>query len=122
LLFGATKVRANASVAVCNTCPAKTRCTARDRGRGVVRLFDANYLDRVRGYHETEANQKAMRKRKVWIEPLFGERSSGTGCGSSDCGATAGQHERAVDRDEAEPEAAPERTGLGTALMAGWGR
>jgi hypothetical protein len=72
LLFGATKVRANASVAVCNTCPAKTRCTARDRGRGVVRLFDANYLDRVRGYHETEANQKAMRKRKVWIEPLFG--------------------------------------------------
>jgi hypothetical protein len=27
----------------------------------------------VRGYHETEAYKKAMRKRKVWIEPLFGE-------------------------------------------------
>jgi hypothetical protein len=30
-------------------------------------------MERVRGYHETEAYQKAMRKRKVWIEPLFGE-------------------------------------------------
>jgi len=27
----------------------------------------------VRAYHETEAYKKAMRKRKVWIEPLFGE-------------------------------------------------
>jgi hypothetical protein len=33
----------------------------------------AEYLDRVRGYHDTEAYKKAMRKRKVWIEPLFGE-------------------------------------------------
>jgi hypothetical protein len=28
-------------------------------------------LDRVRGYHKTEAYAKAMRKRKVWVEPLF---------------------------------------------------
>jgi hypothetical protein len=27
----------------------------------------------VRGYHETEGYQKAMRKRQVWIEPLFAE-------------------------------------------------
>jgi hypothetical protein len=27
----------------------------------------------VRGYHLTEAYQKAMRKRKVWVEPLFAE-------------------------------------------------
>jgi hypothetical protein len=51
------------------------------------RSFDANHLDRVRGYHATEDYQRAMRKRKVWIEPgafwaASGKRSSGTGCGS----------------------------------------
>jgi hypothetical protein len=29
--------------------------------------------ERVRGYHETEPYAKAMRKRKVWVEPLFAE-------------------------------------------------
>ena len=38
-------------------------------GRG----FDEEYLDRVRGYHATEPYAKAMRKRKVWVEPLFAE-------------------------------------------------
>jgi hypothetical protein len=32
----------------------------------------ADYLDRVREYHGTEAYQKTMRKRKGWVEPLFG--------------------------------------------------
>jgi hypothetical protein len=27
----------------------------------------------VRGYYETEPYAKAMRKRKVWVEPLFAE-------------------------------------------------
>jgi hypothetical protein len=31
------------------------------------------YLDRVRAYHQTAAYEKAMAKRKVWVEPLFGE-------------------------------------------------
>ena len=39
----------------------------------VHRSFHAEYLERVRAYHETEEYQRAMRKRKVWIEPLFGE-------------------------------------------------
>jgi Transposase DDE domain len=30
-------------------------------------------LDRVRGYHTTEPYAKAMRKRQVWVEPLFAE-------------------------------------------------
>jgi hypothetical protein len=30
-------------------------------------------LDRVRGYHATEPDAKAMRKRQVWVEPLFAE-------------------------------------------------
>ena len=37
------------------------------------RSFYADYLDKVRGYRATEAYQKAMRKRKVWVEPLFAE-------------------------------------------------
>ncbi len=62
-----------ADAAVCNACPMKADCTASDHGRQIARPFDADYLDRVRGYHETEEYQKAMQKRKVWIEPLFGE-------------------------------------------------
>jgi hypothetical protein len=27
----------------------------------------------VRAYHTTEAYKKAMRKRQVWVEPLFAE-------------------------------------------------
>ena len=37
------------------------------------RSFDEACLERVRSYHTTEAYQKAMRKRKVWVEPLFAE-------------------------------------------------
>jgi hypothetical protein len=39
----------------------------------VQRSFYVDYLERVRGYHETEAYKKAIRKRQVWIEPLFAE-------------------------------------------------
>jgi len=31
------------------------------------------YFDRVRAYHVTESYRKAIRKRSVWVEPLFGE-------------------------------------------------
>ena len=30
-------------------------------------------LKQVKGYHQTKAYQKAMNKRKVWVEPLFAE-------------------------------------------------
>ena len=62
-----------ADAATCNACPLKARCTASDAGRQVCRSFHADYLDRVRAYHGTAAYQKAMRKRAVWVEPLFGE-------------------------------------------------
>ena len=62
-----------AKAAVCNACPLKGKCTASTQGRQVYRSFHADYLDRVRGYHATAAYQKAMRKRAVWVEPLFGE-------------------------------------------------
>jgi transposase len=62
-----------AAAATCNACPLKARCTESDRGRIVSRSFDEPYLDRVRSYQATEAYKKALRKRKVWVEPLFGE-------------------------------------------------
>jgi hypothetical protein len=57
----------------CNACSVKTQCTASNHGRMVHRSFYEEYLDTVRGYHLTEVYQKAMRKRKVWVEPLFAE-------------------------------------------------
>jgi transposase len=71
--YTAEKVEYRAAATICNACPMKTACTPSDAGRAVHRSFHAEYLDRVRGYHETEAYAKAMRKRTVWIEPLFGE-------------------------------------------------
>ncbi len=62
-----------AEASSCNACPLKTRCTESDQGRIVSRSFDEAYLEQVRSYHATELYKKAMRKRQVWIEPLFGE-------------------------------------------------
>jgi transposase len=62
-----------AEAVTCNACPVKTQCTASDHGRIVHRSLSEEYLDTVRSYHATEAYRKAMRKRKVWVEPLFAE-------------------------------------------------
>jgi DDE family transposase len=71
--FQQERVQYRAAAATCNACPVKAACTPSNAGRVVDRSFHAEYLDRVRSHHETEAYGKAMRKRKVWIEPLFGE-------------------------------------------------
>jgi transposase len=62
-----------APAAACRTCELKAQCTTSRRGRRVGRSLDETYLDRVRGYHATEPYARAMRKRKVWVEPLFAE-------------------------------------------------
>jgi transposase len=62
-----------APAAACNACLLKTQCTSSAKGRQVKRSFDEAYLERVRSYHPTEGYRKAMRKRKVWVEPLFAE-------------------------------------------------
>jgi len=72
----------------------KARCTTGVHGRQVYRNFDESYLDRVRAYHETEPYKRAMRKRKVWIEPgaywaALAKRRIGTDCGDSDYGGYA---------------------------------
>jgi transposase len=70
----AARVRVyRAPAAACAACPLRPRCTASRHGREVTRSLDEAYLERVRGYHATEAYAKAMGKRKVWVEPLFAE-------------------------------------------------
>jgi hypothetical protein len=61
------------AAAVCNACPVKAKCTTSDHGHKVQRSFYIDYLEKVRGYHETEAYKKAIRKRQVWVEPVFAE-------------------------------------------------
>lgn len=58
---------------ICNACPVKSACTNSRSGRNVSRSLVQDLLDRIKAYHITEAYQKAMRKRQVWVEPLFGE-------------------------------------------------
>jgi Transposase DDE domain len=69
----AEKVEYRAPPAICNACPLKPQCTPSTRGRIVHRHVAEAYLDRVRAYHQGEPYAKAMRKRKVWVEPLFAE-------------------------------------------------
>jgi hypothetical protein len=61
-----------APAGACGACPVKERCTPHPR-RWLRRHFDEDVRERVRGYQATEAYKRAMRKRAVWIEPLFGE-------------------------------------------------
>ena len=66
-----TTYRAKASS--CKTCQLRSRCTSNKLGRNLRRGPLEGYLDRVRSYAGTHSYEKALRKRKVWIEPLFGE-------------------------------------------------
>ena len=66
-------VRYAARSSVCNECPLKSKCTKSPKGRWVSRSLEEEYLERVRAYRDTEAYRKALRKRAVWVEPLFAE-------------------------------------------------
>jgi transposase len=70
-----------ARAASCNSCPVKRECTRSNQGRLVSRSFHAEYLDRVHGYRGTAAYEKALRKRNVWVEPLFAEAKQWHGLG-----------------------------------------
>jgi transposase len=58
---------------ICPACPVKAACTPSTRWRTVHRHRAEAYLERVRLYHQAEPYKKAMRKRQVWVEPLFAE-------------------------------------------------
>jgi transposase len=62
-----------AAASICNACPVKGQCTTSTQGRRVYRHVGEEYLERVRTYKQTRAYQKALRKRQVWVEPLFAQ-------------------------------------------------
>jgi transposase len=62
-----------APASICNACPVKGQCTTSHQGRRLYRHMGEKYLERVRTYQQTRAYQKALRKRQVWVEPLFAE-------------------------------------------------
>lgn len=62
-----------AEAGTCEACELSPRCTENKTGRQVLRYFEEAYVDRVRAYRGTFPYEKALRKRRVWVEPLFGE-------------------------------------------------
>lgn len=66
-----TRYRAKAET--CNACPLKPECTPGASGRVLMRSFDEEFLERVKAYRGTTPYEKALRKRRVWVEPMFGE-------------------------------------------------
>lgn len=62
-----------APVATYAACALRERCTASTQGRSLSRSYDEDYLDRVRAYRAIAPYKRALRKRQVWVEPLFGE-------------------------------------------------
>ena len=78
---GTQEIQYRADAAICNVCPVKAQCTESPRGRHVHRSFFADSVERVKGYQQTFAYQKAVRKRQVWVEPLFGEGKQWHGMG-----------------------------------------
>jgi hypothetical protein len=66
--------RYRAKASICNACQLKAKCTtSSEGGRMLYRPLEEDFYDRVRGYRGTFAYEKALRKRQVWVEPLFGE-------------------------------------------------
>ena len=66
-----TKYKADG--ATCAACSLRPQCTESKNGREVLRYYDEGYVDRVRSYRGTFPYEKALRKRRVWVEPMFAE-------------------------------------------------
>ena len=62
-----------AKASSCRACWLREQCTSNKVGRSLRGGPLEGYVDRVRAYRGTEPYEKALRKRAVWVEPLFGE-------------------------------------------------
>ena len=62
-----------AKAGTCDACSLRAECTTSKTGRQILRHFEEEYVDRVKGYRGTFLYEKALRKRRVWVEPLFAE-------------------------------------------------
>jgi transposase len=63
-----------AKASSCKAWPLREKCTTnKKQGRYLRRGPLEEYVDLVRAYRGTEPYERALRKRAVWVEPLFGE-------------------------------------------------
>jgi Transposase DDE domain/Transposase domain (DUF772) len=84
---GGKVVTYRAKASSCKACQLRELCTSNKVGRNLRRGPLEGYVDRVRAYRGTEPYKKALRKRAVWVERLFGEaKESGTGWTDSGSG------------------------------------
>ena len=82
----------------------------------ICRSVDEEVLDRVRGYHETEAYKKAYRKHTVWVEPLFARSAkTGTACDAFVCDGSGASIVKRSCEQQAKSEETSLTTRLGTA-------
>ena len=58
---------------VCRLCPLKSQCVPGKRGRYIYRHIYWDEMQRVKSYRGSPEYKKALKKRQVWVEPLFGE-------------------------------------------------
>jgi hypothetical protein len=70
---GGKVITYRAKASSCRACELRERCTSNKAGRNLRRGPLEEYVDQVRAYRDTEPYKKALRKRAVWVEPLFGE-------------------------------------------------
>ena len=66
-------IKYRANISACRDCPLKEKCTPGHGVRNINRYPGEEYMERVRAYRHTEPYKKALRKRAVWVEPLFDE-------------------------------------------------
>jgi hypothetical protein len=62
-----------AKASSCKVCPLREKCTTNKQGRSLRRAPLEEHVDVVRAYRGSEPYEKALRKRRMWVEPLFGE-------------------------------------------------
>ena len=66
-------VRYRAPAKACAACSLRPECTSNKQGRAVHRHPEEHYLEMARARRGGEVYEKAVRKRKVWVEPPFAE-------------------------------------------------
>src|SRR3954447_22886735 len=94
----------------------RARCTDNKIGRQVLRYRDERYVDRVKSYRGTFAYEKALRKRRVWVEPLFGEAKDWHGFRQVQAQEVGeGEHRGAANRLRTEHKEVGSGSGAGSA-------
>jgi hypothetical protein len=74
-------IRYRAPANVCAACSLRPDCTDNKQGRAVHRHPEEHCLEVARARRKSAAYGRAMRKRKVWVEPLFAEAKRWHGLG-----------------------------------------